>query len=242
MNEENQYNYGPMGDYGLQQQTTLSSYMAKTFGWMFLGLLTTFAVGAGLCVSYMVDGLPGFFYSAAFPPILFIAEIVVVMILSARLHKLSVGAATALFFVYAVLNGITFSVLFMVYDIMSMVLVFAMAALYFGGMALYGYITKSDLSRFKPLLFGGLIVLTLFWLLSIFLDLSGLETVMCILGVAVFMGYTAFDVQRIKAFHAATGYDEGMAKKLSVYGALQLYLDFINLFLYLLRLFGRSRD
>lgn len=221
------------------EQEPLPTYMAKTFGWMGLGLLTTFAVAVAMCAGYIANILPDFFYSGAFPFVVLIAEVVVVIALSARMSKMSPNAVRVMFFAYALLNGLTFSVIFLAYNVMTLVLVFGMTMLYFGGMALYGYLTKTDLTKFGPLLFGGVIVLGVFWLLSMFLNLSGLETVMCIVGIVIFMGYTAFDVQRIKKFHAASGDDIAMAQKLSIYGALQLYLDFINLFLYLLRLFGR---
>lgn len=145
----------------------LNVYTAKTFGWMFLGLLVTFgtaiAFSAGGGLYYLLTmGMPAVFALA-------IAEIVVVMVLSARLHKLSIGAARGLFFAYAVLNGITFSAVFFAYDVQILLTVFALTSLYFGVLAAYGWFTKRDLSGLRPILTAGLIFLLVFWLISMFL-------------------------------------------------------------------------
>ena len=215
----------------------LNVYTAKTFGWMFLGLLGTFgsaiAFSAGGGLYYLLTmGMPAVFALA-------IAEIVVVMVLSARLHKLSIGAARGLFFAYAVLNGITFSAVFFAYDVQILLTVFALTSLYFGVLAAYGWFTKRDLSGLRPILTAGLIFLLVFWLISMFLPLSGFDRIICFVGLAVFMGLTAYDTQKIKQLHAAFEGDYEMSKKASIFAALQLYLDFINIFLYILRLLGR---
>ena len=167
----------------------LNVYTAKTFGWMFLGLLVTFgtaiAFSAGGGLYYLLTmGMPAVFALA-------IAEIVVVMVLSARLHKLSIGAARGLFFAYAVLNGITFSAVFFAYDVQILLTVFALTSLYFGVLAAYGWFTKRDLSGLRPILTAGLIFLLVFWLISMFLPLSGFDRIICFVGLAVFMGLTA---------------------------------------------------
>lgn len=212
---------------------SISSYTAKTFGWMFLGLMTTFA--ASLAIYF--TGAISYLYSGVLPYVLLIAELGVVIYLSARLHKMSIGLARGLFFVYALLNAVTFSAIFAIYSVSSLVFVFGMTALYFGVMALYGTVTKTDLSRIRPVLLFGLIALLVLALLSLFLP--GLETGMCLIGVVIFVAFTAYDTQMIRRNYMAFQGSPEMLQKASIISALELYLDFINLFLYLLRLFGR---
>ena len=215
-------------------------YTAKTFLWMFAGLLVTFLTAIGLVVSGLIVAV---FSIPSVLMVLFVAEVAVVLVLSARINKMSVGAARALFFTYAVLNGIVFSVYLLYYDVFSLILVFGATALYFGGMALFGWVTKADLSRIRNILVGGLIFLIVFGLLSMFIPaLGAFERVLCLGGIAVFLAFTAYDTQKIKAYYAAYQGDDLMLKKASIFSALQLYLDFINLFLYLLRFLGRRRS
>lgn len=234
---ENQYSnqYDFDSDYARE---TLGSYTARTFFWMFLGLLVTFGVAwwgawTGL-VWRVVYSVPGIQLA------LLIAELVVVVVLSARVHAIQVTTARVLFFVYAILTGVTFSVLFIAYDLGSLILVFGMTSLYFGGMALYGYFTKTDLTRLRPILVGGLLVLIVFGLISMFLPLGQLDRIMCLAGVAIFLAFTAYDTQKIRAYYNAYTGNNEMLEKASIISALQLYLDFVNLFLYLLRLLGKS--
>lgn len=156
--EENNGMWGAAGE-------TLSHYTSKTFGWMGLGLLCTFAVAFASYVTgfvwYSIIQVP------YLPFILAIAEIVVVMVLSARLTRLSAGAATGLFFAYSALNGLTFASLFILYDVTTLVYVFGMTAVYFGALAAYGWFTKRDLSNLRSVLFAGLMFLLLYWLVAI---------------------------------------------------------------------------
>lgn len=217
---------------------SLSTYVSKTFGWMFLGLLTTFALafaGYQTGLIYFVFINPYVFYALA------AGELVLVLFLSARITKLRVNTARALFFAYAVLNAVTFSALFILYQVTSLVLVFGMVSLYFGAMALYGYFTKADLSRLRPVLTFGAIFLCLFWVLSLFLNLSAMETGICLIGIVIFLGFTAYDTQKIKSYYTVFSADQEMLQKASIFSALQLYLDFINLFLYVIRLLGKRR-
>ena len=215
------------------RRDSISSYTAKTFGWMFLGLLTTFVLSMALYSTGAVLWL----YNSLLPYVLMIAELVVVIYLSARVHKLSVGAARGLFFAYAALNAVTFSALFALYSVSSLIFVFGMTALYFGVMAIYGSVTKTDLSRIRPVLLFGLIALLAMMLLSIFIP--SLNTGMCLIGVVIFVAFTAYDTQMIRRNYMAFQGSPELLQKASIISALQLYLDFINLFLYLLRLFGR---
>lgn len=220
---------------------TLGSYMARTFFWMFLGLLVTFSTAwwgasSGVLIR-MVYTLPGV------QLILLIAELVVVVILSRNIHSIQITTARLLFFAYAILTGVTFTSIFIVYNFDVLILAFGVTALYFGAMSLYGWFTKSDLSRLRPILSAGLIVLVLFGLLSLFLPFDSFERLICMAGIAVFVGLTAYDTQKIKAFYYHYSADPEMLEKVSVISALELYLDFLNLFLYLLRFFGRrGRD
>lgn len=230
------YGQQSQGQYGQQEQA--GAYAAKTFLWMFLGLLVTFGVAVA---SYTANVFMFFYTMPGGYVILTVAELAVVLILSARLQKLSVGGAMALFFVYAVLNGVVFSTLFWAFDVATLILVFGVTALYFGGLALYGYFTKADLSRLRPILVGGLIFLLVAGILSLFLPLGSFERIYCLIGIAVFLGFTAYDTQKIRTLYAAFSYDQALLQKASIYAALQLYLDFVNLFLYLLRFLGKRK-
>ena len=231
----NGYNYDEFSGYARE---SIAAYTAKTFLWMFLGLMTTFAVAL---FGYATGTIVYIFAIPYFHIILLAAELVVVLVLSARLQTLNVATARVLFFAYAVLNGIVFSVYFLIFTMLSLILVFAMTAVYFGGMAAYGYCTKTDLSRLRPILIGGLIFLIVFGLLSLFLPMGMMDRVVCLIGVGIFLAFTAYDTQKIRAYYQAYQGDQAMLERASIFSALQLYLDFVNLFLYLLRLLGRSR-
>lgn len=218
---------------------TLNQYVSRTFGWMFVGLMITFLLAAALAMTGVVVV---FFSNPYIPMILLIAEVAVVLIMSTGILKRSVGVTRMLFAVYSSLNGVVFSVYFVAYGVANLILIFGLTALFFGAFALYGHFTKTDLSRLRPLLIGGLIFLVVAGLLSMFLNLSNLERIICMVGIVVFLCFTAFDVQKIKANYEYFYGDEVMLQKASIYSALQLYLDFINLFLYLLRFLGRSRS
>lgn len=212
---------------------SIASYTAKTFGWMFLGLTTTFVASLAIYFTGAIYVL----YSGILPYVLLLAELGVVIYLSARLHKMSIGLARGLFFAYALLNAVTFSTIFAIYSASSLVFVFGMTALYFGVMAIYGTVTKTDLSRIRPVLLFGLLALLVLAVLSLFIP--GMETGMCLIGVVIFIAFTAYDTQMIRRNYMAFQGSPEMLEKASIISALQLYLDFINLFLYLLRLFGR---
>lgn len=217
----------------------LGTYTAQTFLWMFLGLLVTAVTAvAALLSGFLLTAIVAFPY---FFIVLLVAEVAVVLFLSARIQKLSVGMARGLFFAYAVLNGVVFSTYFLMFEVFSLVLVFGMTSIYFGAMAAYGFFTKSDLSRLRPILISGLIFLLAFAVLSFFLPLAMFDRVICLIGIAVFLAFTAYDTQKIRAFHAMYANDYEMANKASIFSALQLYLDFVNLFLYLLRFLGKRK-
>lgn len=235
-NQMNQYSFDSSYAPGL----TLNQYIARTYAWMFVGLTITFLLAWAMSASGAV-----FTLLIAFPQIamiLLIAELAVVLIFSARIHKNSVGVSRVLFVIYSVLNGVVFSVIFVVFEVTSLIAIFGLTALFFGGFALYGRFTKTDLSRLRPLLIGGLIFLLVAGVLSLFIDMSGLERLICTIGIVVFLCLTAYDNQKIKANYQFFYQDAVMLQKASIYSALELYLDFLNLFLYLLRFMGRSKN
>jgi len=172
--------------------------------------------------------------------VLIFAPLILVFFLSWRIDQLAVGTARALFFVYAALLGASLSVIFAVYTESSITRVFFISAAAFGGLSLWGYTTQRDLSGMGSFLMMGLIGIIIASLVNIFLKSSGLDWIVSIIGVIVFAGLTAWDTQKIKEMYSA--HDDGtVAGRKAVMGALALYLDFINLFLMLLRLFGGRR-
>lgn len=224
---------------GTFEYETLASYTTKTFLWMFAGLMVTFGLAllgyAGGLARYLLVS-PMMFFALA------IAEVVVVVVMSARIRSISVGGAKGLFFAYAALNGLVFSSYFYVYDLWELVMAFGATALYFGIMAGYGYLTKKDLSGWAKPLFFGLIAMLIVSVIGMLAGLGGLDILLCCAGIILFACYTAYDTQKIKAAYFAYAGNEQLAKKASIYAALELYLDFINLFLYILRLFARRSN
>ena len=215
----------------------VSKVMRKTFGWMTMCLLITALTAMGVVNS-------GLFYQIASSGamwLLIIAELVVVFVLSARIHKMSVTTATIMLIVYSALNGATLSVIFVVYSLGSIAKTFFITTGMFGVMALVGATTKRDLSKMGSILFMALIGLIIASLVNLFLRSSGLDWIISIIGVVLFTALTAYDVQRVKRLATETDlYDDTQVGRLAVISALSLYLDFINLFLYLLRFFGRN--
>lgn len=219
---------------------TLNQFVAKTFGWMFAGLLVTFAAAVGT----VSTGAFVMLFSTGLVFALTIAELILVLVLSARITKLQPSTATAMFFVYAVLNGINLSVYFIAYDLSTLILAFLVGAVYFGVMAVYGANTQRDLLGWAPKLMGGLVALIVTALVGGLFGISFgfLDVVYCGLSVLLFMGMTAYDTQMLKHHYAYFGGDAAMLQKASIFGALNLYLDFINIFLYIVRILGRNRD
>ena len=222
---------------------TLSEFMSKSFGWMFAGLLVTFGVGIGAVASGLISPIinSGLFIFTS------IAELVMVFVLSARVQKLQPSTATALFFGYAVLNGINLSSIFLVYDYGTLILAFLVGAVYFGVMAVYGNVTDRDLTGWGPKLMGGLVALIVCALMGSLLSMFGLnfgiaDLLLCAVGLLIFMGLTAYDTQMLKYYYSYFGGDAAMLHKASIIGALNLYLDFINIFLYIVRMLGRRNN
>ncbi|HQW12036.1 MAG TPA: Bax inhibitor-1/YccA family protein [Saprospiraceae bacterium] len=212
----------------------LSSYMSKVYGWMFFGLALTAVVG------YYVASTPALISALMANRFLFfgllIGELFLVGFLSVRIKKMSFSTALLTFLGYAALNGVTLSILLLVYTPASLATVFGITAVTFGIMSAVGYFTHQDLSKFGSILFMGLIGVIVASVVNIFLQNSVMYWIISYLGVAIFVGLIAYDTQKIKAY--ALLESESDRKKGAIMGALALYLDFINLFIFLLRLFG----
>lgn len=231
----NQY-YGTYGE--TREYEPLNQYTAKTFGWMFVGLMVTFLTAM---IGY-ITGLVWYVFSIPQAVlVLGIVELVVVLYMSTQITKVSVGTARALFITYSLLNGVVFSAYFLIYQLTSLVFIFGATSLFFGVMAAVGYFTRADLSNLRNFLLGGLVFLLVFWIASVFINLQQFEIIACTVGIFIFLVFTAYDTQKIRAYHQAYAHDPQMAKKASIFSALQLYLDFINLFIYLLRVLGRRK-
>lgn len=222
------------------RQEASTVFLAKVFNWMAVGLALTGAVAwftaqSGLALS--IAASPLFM-------ILLFAELGMVFFLSARIDKIQAGTATGLFLGYSFLNGLTLSTIFLAYTRASIGGTFLITAGMFASMAVYGMVTKRDLSRMGSFLFMGLIGIILASIVNFFLKSSSLYWTISVIGVLVFVGLTAWDVQKIKTMGEQGIMEQGESaiRKGAIIGALALYLDFINLFLMLLRFFGGSRD
>ena len=193
-------------------------------------------------VAYFLSESPLFWQTLAESPsliwILFIAQIGLVIWISARLYAMSMTTATLLFIVYSALMGVTMSSIFMLYTMTSIASVFFITAGTFLAMSLVGYFTRIDLSRLRSIFIMGLIGIIIATVVNIFLQSEMLYWIVSYAGVLIFVGLTAYDTQKIKQMVIEYGSVDEMGYKLALYGALSLYLDFVNLFLYLLRIFG----
>ena len=211
--------------------------MRKVYTWMALAL----AITAGAAY-YVADS--GYIFSLinnnGLLLGLIIAELALVIALSAAINKLSLTVATIMFIVYSLINGVTLSSIFLTYEMGTIGTVFLITAAMFGAMALIGYTTKKDLSGMGKFLLMALIGIIIATLVNIFfIKSAGFDLLLSYAGVLIFAGLTAYDTQKIKEMCNSFEYADATAQKLALLGALSLYLDFINLFLYLLRIFGR---
>lgn len=207
---------------------------SKVFLWMFLGLLLTFITG--IYVSTNENILIFLFKNNGFI-FTVIAEIITVIFLTARIRKMSPTTARISFLLYSFLTGLTFSSIFLVYQLSSIMLIFLVAGVLFGIFALIGNYTSIDLTKFGTFLFMMLIGVITCIIVNLFLNNSTFDIIISSISIIIFLGYTAYDIQKIKQLEDVIEEDN-----LAIYGALQLYLDFINILLDLLNLFGKSRD
>jgi len=230
--------YSPTPLVGADAQLRQRSFLSQVYVWMTAGLLVSSAVASyTTSAPFVLNVLYGNPFTIW---LIFIAQIGLVIGLSAAVDRLTPAAATALFIAYAALNGLTLSAIFLVYTYTSIAQAFLATAATFGVMSLYGSITKRDLSTAGNLLVIALIGFLIGSIVNLFWANSALYWVLTYLGIAIFIGLTAYDTKQIKRM-SQQAQDDTSARRLVIIGALKLYLDFINLFVLLLRLFG-SRD
>lgn len=209
--------------------------LPKVFGWMFLGLLVTFFT------AYFVSMNPVMLkniFGNNFYWILIILEIIIAIVLSTRIYKMKGSTATCLYLGYTFLTGLTFSSIFILYEMTSIVFIFLVAAILFGIFALIGKFTKLDLSKISTFLMMGLVSVIILCVINMFIGSSTINFVSSIISILVFLGYTAYDIQMIMR-NDYYGVDE---RNLAIIGAFSLYLDYINIFMDLLNIFGDVSD
>lgn len=219
----------------------MSTLLRKVYAWMFLSLVLTGFTAFAVSNNYNL--LEMIYSNAATIWILIIAQLGLAILFTARLHKMSLPVCGLLFALYSVLTGVMFSSIFALYTYESIASTFFITAGTFGAMSLYGYFTKKDLTSIGRFLFMGLIGLIIASLVNLFLQSSMVTWITTYVGVLIFVGLTAYDTQKIKEMlllHSQDGLTEN-SMKVAIFGSFMLYLDFINLFLKLLRIFGRRR-
>lgn len=232
--------FTPQSQQRIYTVTDISVFIRKVYGWMAVGLITSalaaWATVATPALLSIVLGNSIFFFA------IIIIELILVASISGLVRRASAQTIANLFIIYAILNGITLSIVLLAFTTASIVSTFVVTAGMFGAMSLYGYTTKRDLTSWGSLLFMGLIGIILASVVNIFLQSNSLQFVVSILGVIIFVGLTAYDTQKIKEMGSYVQGDTDEGQKMALRGALALYLDFINLFLHLLRFFGHRRD
>lgn len=224
-----------------QSQVIVNEFIRSVYNWMAVGLgitgLVAFYVSRNEFLLEIIFGNQLLFFG------LIIGQLILVFTLSSRVHKMQTATATYLFVLYAGLNGVVFSSIFLVYTQSSITSTFFICATTFIVCSIFGMTTKRDLTSFGGFMFMGLIGIIIASVVNLFIHSSGLSMIISYVGVLVFVGLTAYDTQKIKnmAFSQPSGLDAGVVRKGAILGALSLYLDFINLFLMLLRILG-NRD
>jgi hypothetical protein len=217
----------------------LQGFLQRVFAWMFAGLAITavcaLAIGSNNRLLTDITSNPWLLIG------IFVVQLGLVITITAAINRLSVPVATALFIAYSALNGVIFAFVFELYTRESIFTTFLITAGMFGAVALWGYTTKRDLSRMGTVLFMALIGLILATVVNFWVGGSTLYWITTYAGVVIFAGLTAYDMQKLKAYAAAGAESEGAEQRRAILGALALYLDFINLFLFLLRIFGSRR-
>ena len=225
-----------------QVQVRVNSFVRSVYNWMAIGLGITGVVAYGVAnspgVREIVFGAPLVFFG------LIIAQLVMVFMISARIQRMQASTATMLFIVYSALNGATLSSIFLAYTQSAITSTFFVCAATFTACSVYGWTTRRDLTTMGGFLTMGLIGIVIASVVNMFVQSSAVSIIVSYVGVLVFVGLTAYDTQDIKnmALSQPGDIDAGAVRKGAILGALKLYLDFINLFLMLLRIFGSSRD
>jgi FtsH-binding integral membrane protein len=223
-------------------EVLVSDYVRSVYNWMGIGLALTGLVAYYVSTSESLIRLV--FGNPIILIVLIIAELGLVFSIAGMVNRMSAGTATALFVIYSGLNGVTLSSIFLVYVQASIVSTFFVCAGTFIGCSLYGWMTKRDLTSVGSFMMMGLIGIVIASLANLFIRSSGLSMIISYIGVFVFVGLTAYDTQKIKnmALTQPANLDGAVVRKGAIMGALSLYLDFINLFLMLLSIFGQRRD
>lgn len=211
------------------------SLLSKVFLWMFLGLLVTF--GTGYYVSTQENMLYNIFSGGMYFALV-ITEFILVIVLSARVRKMSSMTAKIMFLLYSFVTGLTFSSIFIAFRMDSIIFVFLIAAILFGIFAFIGHFTKLDLTKMGTYLLMALFGIILCIIANLFINNETFDLIISCISIIVFLGFTAYDIQKIKLL----SYEFENEDNLAIIGALELYLDFINIFLDLLRIFGKSND
>ena len=240
MKQENWYDVDSLRNKDYAMSTAFPALMRKVFVWMTLALAITGLTAYGVATSPTILSL--IFSSKVTFFGLIIAEFALVFAISGAINRLSLSTATMLFILYSVINGATLSSIFFAFSVATISKVFFITAGTFGAMALVGYTTKTDLTSMGKLLFMALLGIIIASVVNMFVASSGLDLILSYVGVLVFVGLTAYDTQKIKQMCQAAPDASESSQKLALIGALSLYLVFINLFLYLLRIFGNNRD
>lgn len=210
--------------------------MSKTFLWMCVGLLITFLTG--FFVAHNEVMIVNIFKNSTYL-ILCVVELILVIVLSAKVRTMSKNVARIFFILYSFVTGLTFSSIFIIYELTSILYVFLLASVVFLVFGLIGYYTKLDLTKIGTYLMMALFAIIICFLINLFVNNNSFDLILSIISVLVFIGFTAYDVQKIKRLSEEDLIPED---NLSIIGALNLYLDYINIFLDLLRIFGNSRD
>jgi len=241
--ENNNPDYAYNNVVQINETDSTRKFLANVFMWMFVALgisaLCAYVFANSSLINTLVDQntrqLTGLAYIVMFAPLAF------VLIISFGLNRISYPVLSLLFIAYAAVTGISFSFILAAFTASSVLGVFLTTSIVFGIMAIAGYTTKQDLTKFGSILIMFLIGIVVASVVNFFLHSSGLDMLISYIGVAVFVGLTAYDVQKLKNIGAGLTYGDATASKMALMGGLTLYLDFINLFLMLLRIFGRRR-
>lgn len=239
----NSYQNDNLTSQSYSQTDVSKTFMSNVFSWMTLALVVSgvFAYWFGTSEElflYLISPTGGL---SLFGYIVLFAPLIMVFVMGMRFTRLSYGTLIILFGVFAALMGISLSSIFVIYEMSSIAKVFFISAGTFGGMALVGYTTKTDLTKFGSILYMALIGIIIASVVNMFMGSAQMDYIISILGVLIFTGLTAYDVQKLKRIGQGLEYQTAQANKLVIMGALTLYLDFVNLFLFLLRLFGNRK-
>ena len=226
------------------EKDVVKSFMYSVFGYMFMGLALTgfiawYFASSGLLIEYFYNAETG--QPSPLIYVVMFAPLGLVLWMGLGFNKMSATTMLLVFIAYAAINGVAFSTIFLAYDLGAIYKAFGSASLLFGTMAVVGYTTKTDLTQMGNILRIAVIALIISMVINFFMQISAFDYLISIVGVIIFTGLTAYDVQKLKRIGTGVDMEGASTKKLAIHGALSLYLDFVNLFLFLLRLFG-NRD